>query len=722
MLLRGKPGNNTGQFAGFADAETLATLKYPHDIESADLNGDGAQDIVVVDRDGVVVIFGKPPSIEPNDTPERPRDLGTVVHLVQPTLTIVPSHTGAYYRLTVPSEVFVGAGDQVLDFSAGFANENGAGLMMEVRDAAGNLRGSGARFRLVAQQGEVLLVHVFGLPGSDGSTGTGAYTLVINTLPQVAAIEAHSLLPGQGDRPGGPTTNIVLVFQGDRLDLSAAEDATNYVVTWLGPDGIFGTGDDREIAVGQGLLEGSQAVVYDASSNVDVSSGRTFPTAVRQTVTLLFGEPLPAGDYDVEVLPGVVSAGFNLEEPDLISAAPGLGGHSVVSVVDGGAILEGAERTAQALVQPPSALGDFGIFSIGTRFLTQFHNDLGALLDALLTTSGDQMSTTSEILAQIVARVAPALGAMGEGLVSLGVFFLDPVSFGLVDPQGRSLAYDLQSSAFSNNLPNTFVEVGGNVELVIIPNPTGIYRLSVANVPPHARGGYVHFGHLAPMAAPITAALRAGDSSFTIDFGTTNASRALASAFISTIVSSATQLPRTVFGLDVAELSSSTRELAEIASRSLKASAPVTSAGSFGGGSSVPAEWLDALQSAWDELSGLWEDLDREIFDALNPEENEDVAGETTAPLLRIWRVINNLFGDVMESSQTQNKSAGDADNPQAMQRGGESGGSIVNENSTHSSPAGNETDSEDQVPVTRRDMPAVEPASDANPVYAAST
>jgi hypothetical protein len=728
MLLRGKPGNNTGRFAGFADAETLATLKYPHDIESADLNGDGAQDIVVVDRDGVVVIFGKAPNIQPNDTPQKARDLGTVVHLVQPTLTIVPSHTDAYYSLTVPREVFPGAGDQVLDFSAGFANEDGTGLMMEVRDAAGNLRGSGARFRLIAQQGEELLVRVFGLPGSNGSTGTGAYTLVINTLPQVAAIEAHSLLPGQGDRPGGPTTNMVLVFQGDRLDLSAAEDATNYIVTWLGPDGVFGTGDDREIAVGQGLLEGSQAVVYDASSNVDVSSGRSFPTAVRQTVTLLFGEPLPAGNYIVEVLSGVVSAGFNLEEPDLLSAAPGLGGHSVVSFVEG-AILEGAERTAQALVQPTSALGDFSVFSDGTRFLTQFHNDLGALLDALLTTSGDQSSTTGEILAQIVARVAPALGAMGERLVSLGVFFLDPVSFGLVDPQGRSLAYDLRTSALSNNLPNTFVEVGGNVELVVIPNPAGIYRLNVADVPPHARGGYVHFSNLSPTAAPITAALRAGESIFTIDFGTASA-RALASAFISTIVSSAAQLPRAAFGLDVAGSRTdssfrSARELADIASRSSQAAAPGTAAGSFGGGSSVPGEWLDALQSAWDELSTLWEGLDREIFDALNPEEKEGAAAEERGPLLRVWRVVHDLFGDILGSHDTQNKSVREADSPQAAHDADNSDSPPVRENrSTQSQPTGDKLNSEDQMPVSRRNnqVPAMELVSEAKSAYAAST
>jgi hypothetical protein len=61
-----------------------------------------------------------------------------------------------------------------------------------------------------------------------GADAGGAYTLVINTLPQVAAIEAHSLLPGVGDLPGGPTTSLVLVFQGDRLNVDAPGEINVY--------------------------------------------------------------------------------------------------------------------------------------------------------------------------------------------------------------------------------------------------------------------------------------------------------------------------------------------------------------------------------------------------------------------------------------------------------------------------------------------------------------
>jgi hypothetical protein len=128
-------------FNGFGVPIRLASPQGPLDVQVANVNSkhDDALDIVVVERDGILVIYGEPPTIPPNDTMQIARDLGTVVHLVQPTLTIVPGHTNAFYKLTVPAEAFAGSGNQVLDFSGGFANKEGAGLMMEVLDAAGNL-------------------------------------------------------------------------------------------------------------------------------------------------------------------------------------------------------------------------------------------------------------------------------------------------------------------------------------------------------------------------------------------------------------------------------------------------------------------------------------------------------------------------------------------------------------------------------------------------------
>src|SRR5205823_166182 len=102
--------------------------------------------------------------------------------------------------------------------------------------------------------------------------GAGAYTLDLDVLPQLVSVESQPLLPGQGQNPGGPTASLVLTFQGDRLDPATAEDSTSYRVTWLGPDGVFGTADDRLIAIQGGT--GNRPAVYDPSTNVSVASGK----------------------------------------------------------------------------------------------------------------------------------------------------------------------------------------------------------------------------------------------------------------------------------------------------------------------------------------------------------------------------------------------------------------------------------------------------------------
>ena len=102
-------------------------------------------------------------------------------------------------------------------------------------------------------------------------------------------MQAEALLPGAGSAPGGPTASLVLTFQGDRLDPDTAQHPANYTVTWLGPDG------KQVIPV--------QSAVYDPGANIDVATGITYPTAVRQTVTLLFAGPLPAGSYEVALSP-----------------------------------------------------------------------------------------------------------------------------------------------------------------------------------------------------------------------------------------------------------------------------------------------------------------------------------------------------------------------------------------------------------------------------------
>src|SRR5262249_101270 len=157
-----------GKFAGFGNPIVLASPNTPIDIKVADFDGDGSPDAAVVELDGIRVLFGRQPTIPTNATPQTARNLGTVVHLVEPTLTIVPGHQAGYLMVIVPTEAARGAGDEVVDFSGRFQATEGAGVDMEVRDAAGKLLGAGERFRVRTQQGQVLILHVFGVMGASG--------------------------------------------------------------------------------------------------------------------------------------------------------------------------------------------------------------------------------------------------------------------------------------------------------------------------------------------------------------------------------------------------------------------------------------------------------------------------------------------------------------------------------------------------------------------------
>jgi hypothetical protein len=483
-----------GHFAGFGAPLPLLSSGLPIGLAVGDVNGDGHPDVAVVDTAGVRVFFSQPPVISPNDTPATARDLGTVVHIVEPTETIVPGHEDAYDSLTVPTETAHGAGDEVIDFSGDFQATTGAGLMMEVRDAAGNVLGSGERFQVAAPQGAVLTLHVFAATASDGTRGAGAYTLDIDVLPQVVSVESQTLLPGQGGLPGGPTASLVVTLQGDRLDPTTAENPANYTVSWLGPDGLPGTADDQVIP----LATTGQSVVYDPSTNVDINSGKVQPTAVRQTVTLLFGQALPAGSYQITLAPAIQAAPFSADEASVLSSGSAFTGHPVVSSANT-TITPGSQVTAADLVLQSGALGDIHALKSGNAFLTQLHDDLDALLNAQQTQQGqgNHAALTPALIDQVLGRLEQALGTSGPRTTTAVALILDPVSFDVVDPSGDAVDYNLQTDTLSDDTETAYVDVTTNIEMIIDFNPPtdmGNIDLTVNDVPPDALGAAVVLG------------------------------------------------------------------------------------------------------------------------------------------------------------------------------------------------------------------------------------
>jgi hypothetical protein len=504
--------DSNGDFVLFGAPQRLAFVQDAGKIAIGDVNGDGVPDVAVNDIGGVRVLYGKTPHIVPNSTPAAARNLGTVVHLVNPIQAIVPGHEDAYFTLTVPNEAAAGAGDEVLDVSALFQDVSGAGLGLEVRDAAGNVLGTGARLRLPVAQGVTLSVHVFGVAGTDGSRGAGAYALDIDVLPQVVSVEGQSLLPGTNGQSGGRITTLVVTFQGDRLDPAAAADPANYTVIHLADDAP--TDPSRGQIVPLATSNGSPAVLYNPGANTEVSSGRTFPTAVRQTVTLVFDQPLPVGSYEIDISPKIQAGVFDVSESALLAGGPSFTGHPVVSVVNG-VVVEGGRQRALELIKPATSLGDLNAFAQGTPFLTQLHSDLGALLDALLTSKGDDPAITALMNQEILQRLLPGLGSVSERPTSVAVIWLDPVSIDVEAPQGNRVAFNRQKGELKSAVAKTFVEVGENVEILVLADVVGTFHLNVADVSDSARGGALVFGLDGfDQVLAFTDGLRNGDESF----------------------------------------------------------------------------------------------------------------------------------------------------------------------------------------------------------------
>ena len=414
------PGNGDGTFG---PAEVLATVGTAGPVVAAefgntDASGHPVMDLAVADKGGVTVVYGAPLTLTPITTPGAARNLGDAPHVTPPTQAIVTGHEDAYFKYTVPSEA-AASGDEVIDFSALFQyTEGGGGLLMEITDPNGALLGAGDRFRVVVPQGEVLTIHIFGLPDAGGSLGYGTYSLDIDVLPQVFSVAAESVLPG------GPATSLVLTIQGDALDPAAAGNAANYTVIANG---------NQIIPVFGG--NGGRAVIYNPAANTAVASGLSYPDAARQTITLNFAAPLPPGSYEIMLSPNIQAESFSATEDKSLAGNGGEAGHPIVHV-SSGAVVNGGFLMAQNLIAPGGTPGNPDAIHAGTPFLTQLPADLGALLNTLLAEEGDASNITSILNAEIAARFAPLFAASAGGTPPpLTVFWLDPVSFDLQAPR-----------------------------------------------------------------------------------------------------------------------------------------------------------------------------------------------------------------------------------------------------------------------------------------------
>ncbi len=264
-----------------------------------------------------------------------------------------------------------------------------------------------------------------------------------------------------------------------------------------------------------------RSVVYDASANRDVASGQVLPTAIRQTVTLLFDHALPAGSYSIAVAAAVQAAPFNADEAALLTGGTAASEHPVASVVNG-QIVAGSRIEATDLVLQSGALGDLRSVQAGNAFLTNLHDDLAAFLDQELTLKGDDPSVTPGLIDQVLRRFDPSLGSAGQRDTTAIVLILDPVSIEVDDPAGGMTTYNLLDDTLVQENPFVYVNVGGNIEILVIlssPTTTSPIVLTVNNAQPTSRGAAVVLGPSGNQMIPLTGPIRSGQQSFVIPRG-----------------------------------------------------------------------------------------------------------------------------------------------------------------------------------------------------------
>jgi hypothetical protein len=483
----------------FGTAMVLANVAVAGEIVAGTFALGGGTDLAVADKGGITVIYGSPITLTPNTTSQHARALGSVDHLTTLPQSIVMGHEDAYFNYVVPTEAVPGAGSQVVDISALFGNLVGSGLSMVVTDPAGNVY-AGPRVRIVAAQGEVLTIHIFGnSPVGTGSSvpGAGTYVLDIDVLPQVVGIQAEAADPSIS-----AITSLVITLQGDRLDTTAAQNPANYSIRYL-------TSISQQTIV-------PASIQYDAGASIQPGSNLYYPTAARHTITLYFSTPLQPGSYALELSAAIQSASNIIGEAHLLVPAPGFNGHPVVFVNNQQQISEGTSLLF-TVSAPGGSANNVSLWKNGTPFFQQSYDNLGAMLDALLAAQGDAPTISSTINNAIVSQFYPGVQSTTGAPQALALIWVDPVSIDLADAGGNRAVFDLQSNTVVNNLTNTFIEVGSNIQLIVMAATAGSFSLNLGNVGSTARGGVVMLTPGQTQMLTLTDAIRSGDTTFALN-------------------------------------------------------------------------------------------------------------------------------------------------------------------------------------------------------------
>jgi hypothetical protein len=484
-----------GAFTGFAAADLLATGAFNGGIATGHFTGDGSLDVAVTGAGGVTVLYSVSPTIFPNNNFSSPRFFGTITHFITPPSAITPLFSEASFTFAVPTDSSGQA--QVVDINANVTFGQSGGPTILISDQVGNSY-YGPHVRLIEPQGQLITLFVANDPGA------GAISFDIDVLPQIESVSADSLIPGAtstgASAPAqGPINTLAIWLRGDQLDPSLAGQSGTYTVLWQNASGIF-----------EQLSDPITAVILNPAASTQVMIGRQFPDSVQQSVTLVFAQPLPAGSYQIELSSNLQTLPFSSDENSLFPPDSVFDGRPPVDVVatEGGMqAFSGGFIEADGLVPPPTGPADFSTFNSGTAFLTNLHDTLEALLNS---TPG---ANTQALLALIDAEMGPTVAASPG--TSFLVIVLDPVSFAVQDPQSnRTTSYSLRTTDANNGISRTYLNVGGNVEVMVLAGLIKSYTLTLSDVQPTSIGGAVLFSQGTVASSSLTEAIRQGQTVF----------------------------------------------------------------------------------------------------------------------------------------------------------------------------------------------------------------
>jgi hypothetical protein len=144
---------------------------------------------------------------------------------------------------------------------------------------------------------------------------------------------------------------------------------------------------------------------------------------------------------------------------------------------------------------------------------------MSALVDAQKTAQGGQTKITPALIDQVLNRLEQGLGAPGKRTTTAVALVFDPVSIGVDDPGGGDINYDLGSGDLTDTTMGTWVDVDGNIEIVIVFDPlatSGDVNVTISDAPSDASGAAVVLGTNDDTTMDLTDAIDAGMTSFDI--------------------------------------------------------------------------------------------------------------------------------------------------------------------------------------------------------------